>query len=100
MSERLFGTDGIRGEANRGLTATLAMLLGKAAGAWILQHHEEVGSSKRPFVVVGRDTRLSGDMLEAALAAGLAAMGVDVRLVGVIPTPGVSQIVLSRGAAA
>ena len=100
MRERLIGTDGIRGEANRGLTATLAMLLGKAAGVWIRQHPAEVGNVKRPFVVVGRDTRLSGDMLEAALASGLAAMGVDVRLVGVIPTPGVSQIVLSRGAAA
>lgn len=99
-SERIFGTDGVRGEANRELTATLAMLLGKAAGCWILQHPDAVGRAERPFVVVGRDTRLSGDMLEAALASGLAAMGVDVRLVGVIPTPGVSQIVLSRGAAA
>src|SRR6185369_2604820 len=54
----------------------------------------------RPFVIVGRDTRLSGDMLEAALAAGLAAMGVDVINVGVVPTPAVAQIVLARGAAA
>ncbi len=99
-TKRIFGTDGIRGEANKELTATLTLLLGKAAGRWILQHPEETGRAERPFVVVGRDTRLSGDMLESALATGLAAMGVDARLVGVIPTPGVSQIVLSRGAAA
>jgi phosphoglucosamine mutase len=92
--ERLFGTDGVRGVANKGLTATLALDLGRAAGQWVRTH----SGGTRPFVIVGRDTRLSGDMLEAALAAGLAAMGVDVVNVGVVPTPAVAQIVLARGA--
>lgn len=92
--ERLFGTDGVRGKANEKLTATLAMQLGMAAGQWVRTHAE----GARPFVVVGRDTRLSGDMLEAALAAGLTAMGVDVANIGVAPTPAVAQIVLARNA--
>jgi phosphoglucosamine mutase len=96
--ERLFGTDGVRGVANKELTATLAMRLGMAAGRWV--RAEAGASNSRPSVIIGRDTRLSGDMLEAALAAGLAAMGVDVINVGIVPTPGVAQIVLARGAAA
>ena len=98
MSERIFGTDGVRGKANDKLTAKLALELGMAAGKWIHDHPDT--DEKRPFVIVGRDPRLSGDMLEAALSAGLASMGVDVRLVDVIPTPGVSQLVISQGAAA
>ncbi len=95
---RLFGTDGVRGVANRDLTAPLAMHLGMAAGRWLCDAAPREHGS-RPFVVIGRDTRLSGDMLEAALAAGLAAMGVDVVNVGVVPTPAVAQIVLAQGAA-
>lgn len=83
MSERIFGTDGVRGKANDKLTAKLALELGMAAGKWIHDHPDT--GEKRPFVIVGRDPRLSGDMLEAALSAGLASMGVDVRLVDVIP---------------
>src|SRR5215813_4145441 len=93
-TERLFGTDGVRGVANERLTATLAMQLGMAAGRLFRKE------GTRPFVVIGRDTRLSGDMLEAALAAGLAAVGVDVVNIGIVPTPAVAQIVLARGAAA
>jgi phosphoglucosamine mutase len=92
--ERLFGTDGVRGEANVSLTAPLAMQLGMAAG-YHFGH-----SVNHSHVVIGRDTRLSGDMLEAALAAGLAAMGVAVVNVGTVPTPAVAQIVQARRAAA
>lgn len=106
MSERLFGTDGVRGVANRDLTALLAMRLGMAGGhlfrtAALAQadaSHRESGI--RTQVIIGRDTRLSGDMLEAALAAGLAARGVDVVNVGVVPTPAVAQITLAHSAAA
>ena len=108
MSERLFGTDGVRGVANVGLTAAFALELGCAVGHWArraAQDSERAGrdtpsSYSRPTMIVGRDTRLSGDMLEAALAAGMASAGVDVVNVGVVPTPAVAQIVLSRGASA
>ena len=122
--ERLFGTDGVRGVANRELTAKLALELGEAAGHWVtgvgvrvsgignaantgaienpgaesLRH--PTPEPRPPFVIIGRDTRLSGDMLEAALAAGLAAAGVDVVNVGVVPTPAVAQLVLAQGARA
>lgn len=95
MSGRLFGTDGVRGVANVDLTADLALRLGMAAGERI---RRAAGSGKRPAMIIGRDTRLSGDMLEGALAAGLAARGVDVLNVGVVPTPAVAQIVLAREA--
>lgn len=98
-SQRLFGTDGVRGEANVTLTPQLAMHLGMAAGEWLREKAKEGGQCDRPEVVVGRDTRLSGAMLQAALAAGFASMGVDVLDVGVVPTPGVAQIVLHRKAA-
>ena len=102
--ERLFGTDGIRGVANRELTATLALQLGMAAGHHVhsqaLKSKKEGEAISKPVVVIGRDTRLSGDMLESALAAGLTATGADVLNVGVVPTPAVAQIVLALGAAA
>jgi phosphoglucosamine mutase len=97
---RLFGTDGVRGIANVELTAPLAMRLGMAAGHWVRSACRRDGAPARSTVVIGRDTRLSGDMLEAAIAAGLAAMGVDVVNVDVVPTPAVAQIVLALGAAA
>lgn len=77
----LFGTDGIRGVANRDLTPDLVLALGRAAGGIAA-----VGGT----VVVGRDTRVSGPMLEAALVAGLCSAGASVRLAGVIPTPAVA----------
>lgn len=92
-TERLFGTDGVRGVANIGLTASFALELGMAAGHWVRQNRPH--TPQRPVVIIGRDTRLSGDMLEAALAAGLTAMGVDVVNVGIVPTPAVAQIVLA-----
>jgi phosphoglucosamine mutase len=81
---RLFGTDGIRGVANKDLTPELALRLGRAAG------HVLGGAGHR--VVVGRDTRRSGRMLESALAAGLCSVGMEVRLVGHIPTPGLAYL--------
>jgi phosphoglucosamine mutase len=81
---RLFGTDGIRGIANRDLTPELALRLGRAAG------HVLGGAGHR--VVIGRDTRRSGRMLESALAAGLCSVGMEVRLVGHIPTPGLAYL--------
>src|SRR5476651_1245375 len=80
---RLFGTDGIRGLANESpLTPEMAVAFGRAVAA-------KFGKLNRP-VVIGRDTRRSGPMLEQAVAAGIAAMGVDVVLVGVVPTPAVA----------
>jgi phosphoglucosamine mutase len=92
--EPRFGTDGVRGEANKELTAQLALKLGMAAAVVLGRHAEN------RHVVVGRDTRLSGDMLEAALNAGLAAMGARVTNIGVAPTPAVSRAVLLSGATA
>ena len=83
---RIFGTDGIRGLANRDLTAELALDLSVAA-AHVLG---DIGAfaDSRPTAVVGRDPRASGEFLEAAVVAGLASAGVDVHLLGVVPTPG------------
>jgi phosphoglucosamine mutase len=87
---RLFGTDGVRGLANESLTAELAVDLSVAA-AHVLG---EAGAFEghRPVAVVGRDTRISGQFLEAAVVAGLASAGVDVLLLGVLPTPGVAYL--------
>ena len=85
---KLFGTDGVRGIANEVLTPELAMKLGKA-GAYVLAKE----SGKRPVFLIGMDTRLSGDMLENALTAGILAMGGDVIKVGVLPTPAVAYLV-------
>ncbi len=81
---RLFGTDGVRGEANRELTPELAYKIGRA-GAYVL-----CGENRGAKIVVGKDPRVSGDMLEAALIAGICSVGVDVIRVGIIPTAGVA----------
>ncbi len=85
---RLFGTDGVRGLANTVVTAELALDLSVAA-AHVLGE-AGVFTGHRPLAVVGRDTRISGQFLEAAVVAGLASAGVDVLLLGVLPTPGVA----------
>ncbi len=90
---RLFGTDGVRGIANKELTGDLAYRLGRA-GAHVL-----AGSNGGGRLVVGRDTRVSGDMLEAALSAGICSAGVDVLNVGVVPTPAVAYLTKALGAA-
>lgn len=84
---RLFGTDGVRGVANSELTPELAFKLGKA-GAYVLSRDKE-----RPVVIIGKDTRLSGDMLEDALSAGILAVGGNVIKVGVLPTPAIAHLV-------
>ena len=89
---RLFGTDGVRGTANLELTAEVALDLAVAA-AHVLGEAGAFESTRRPLAVVGRDTRASGEFLEAAVVAGLASAGVDVIRLGVIPTPGVAYLV-------
>jgi len=84
---RLFGTDGVRGIANSELTPELAFKLGKA-GAHVLSKDKT-----RPVVLIGKDTRLSGDMLEDALSAGILAVGGSVIKVGVLPTPAIAYLV-------
>ena len=85
---RLFGTDGARGVANEMLTAELAMNIGRAAAMVLVNDEVE-----HPTVIIGKDTRLSGDMLEGALIAGLCSVGANVKLLGVVPTPAVAYLV-------
>lgn len=85
---RLFGTDGVRGVANRELTAELALALGAAAARQLASS----GAPGRRVAVVGRDPRASGEMLEAAVIAGLSSEGVDALRVGVLPTPAVAYL--------
>ena len=84
---KLFGTDGVRGVANRELTSDLAFKLGQAA-AYVLAGELD----HKPRIMVGTDTRISCDMLECALNAGLCSVGADVISIGVIPTPGVAYL--------
>src|SRR3954471_7911842 len=93
---KLFGTDGVRGLANGVLTAELALDLSVSA-AHVLAERGTF-SGHRPFAVVGRDTRISGQFLEAAVVAGLASAGVDVLLLGELPTPAVAHLTGSLGA--
>ena len=91
---RLFGTDGIRGVVNAGLDATLAYQVGLAAAVVMAK---ETGKS-RPQVAIGKDTRISSDLLEGALIAGLCSAGADVLHLGVIPTPAVAWITVDTKA--
>ena len=93
---RLFGTDGVRGVANEDLTAELALQLSMAA-AHVLAEAGAFGD-RRPVALVGRDTRISGEFLDAAVCAGLASAGVDVVRVGVVPTPGLAHLVAAEQA--
>ncbi len=86
---RLFGTDGARGIANTELTCELAMNIGRAA-AMVLT---DSGANKHPKILIGKDTRLSSDMLEGALIAGLCSVGADVVLLGAVPTPAVAYLI-------
>ena len=97
MSGRLFGTDGVRGLANRDLTAELALSLSSAA-AHVLGEAGALGEETRPVAIVGRDPRASGEFLEAAVVAGLASAGVDVLLAGVLPTPAIAYLTVRHGA--
>ena len=89
---RLFGTDGVRGLAGAELTAQLAMDLAVAAVPLLAPAAARRDDKRRPVAVIGRDSRASGDFLEAAVVAGLASSGVDVLRLGVIPTPGVAYL--------
>src|SRR5829696_6425066 len=86
---RLFGTDGVRGLANDELSPELALSVAAASARVLIEHDR----SHRPIAVVGRDPRASGEMLEAAVAAGLASAGADAFRVGVLPTPAVAHLV-------
>ncbi|NMB07384.1 MAG: phosphoglucosamine mutase [Tissierellia bacterium] len=89
----LFGTDGIRGIANKDLTPELAFKVGRA-GAFVL------GKGEKGKILVGKDTRKSGDMLEAAISAGICSMGIDVIQLGVVPTPAVAYLTQKHNALA
>ncbi|WP_077614904.1 phosphoglucosamine mutase [Caenibacillus caldisaponilyticus] len=89
---KYFGTDGVRGIANTELTPELAFKLGRAGGHALTKHAE------RPKILVGRDTRISGHMLESALVAGLLSIGAEVMRLGVISTPGVAYLTKAMGA--
>jgi phosphoglucosamine mutase len=93
-SAKYFGTDGVRGLANADLTPELALDIAAAAARVLVSHD----ASHRPVAVVGRDPRASGEMLEAAVVAGLTSAGADVLLVGVLPTPAVAFLTASYGA--
>ncbi len=90
---KLFGTDGIRGIAGKELSTELAMQIGRAAAAVL------AGKTKhKPKFIIGKDTRISGDMLESALAAGLCSVGANVEILGVVPTPAVAYLVTKYNA--
>ncbi|MGL4772853.1 MAG: phosphoglucosamine mutase [Clostridium sp.] len=89
---RMFGTDGVRGVANTELTAQLAYNLGRA-GAYVLTE-----GAHKPKILVAKDTRISGDMLEAALVAGILSVGAEAVILGVVPTPAVAHLTREYGA--
>ena len=92
MVRRYFGTDGIRGRANRVITPELALKVGQAAGLMFKN------GEHRHRVLIGKDTRLSGYMIETALVAGFTSVGMDVLLTGPIPTPAVGMLARSMRA--
>src|SRR6202049_3390089 len=92
MTRKYFGTDGIRGRANGAITPELALKVGQAAGQ-VFQRGEH-----RHRVVIGKDTRLSGYMIETALVAGFTSVGMDVLLLGPMPTPAVAMLTRSMRA--
>lgn len=98
MSGRLFGTDGVRGLANRDLTAELALSLAASAAHVLGDADAFAPSGSRPTAIVARDPRASGEFLEAAVVAGLASAGVDVLIAGELPTPAVAYLTIRHGA--
>lgn len=91
---RIFGTDGARGVANTEISCTLAMDIGRAAAMVVAQDHHK----RKPVFLVGHDTRISHDMLESAIAAGLCSVGADVVTLGTVPTPAVAYLVANSDA--
>jgi phosphoglucosamine mutase len=99
--KKIFGTDGVRGKANvEPVTAETALKLGRAAGYMFKTVEERARGQGRRKIVVGKDTRLSGYMLENALSSGILSMGVDVLLIGPLPSPGVAYVTRSLRAEA
>lgn len=96
MSRKYFGTDGIRGVANKDLSLDLVTRLGLALGYYLNKKNQD--KSKKPRIVLGTDTRISGYMIRSALSAGLTAMGINIDFVGVLPTPGVSYLTRIKNA--
>lgn len=94
---KYFGTDGVRGVANSELTPELAFKLGRFGGYVLRQHSKDIA---HPLVLVARDTRISGQLLEYALVSGLLSVGIEVLQLGVIPTPGVAYLTRIQGAVA
>ena len=92
---KLFGTDGIRGVVNAGLDADLAYKVGLAA-AQVLAKGKKPG--EKPLVTIGKDTRISGDLLKGSLIAGLCTAGADVLDLGTLPTPGVAWVTVDEKA--
>ena len=91
MTRKYFGTDGVRGTVGEApITPEFVLRLGQAAGRVLARRAE--GSAGRPAVLIGKDTRISGYMLEAALEAGFSSAGVDVMLSGPLPTPAVAYL--------
>lgn len=96
VSKRIFGTDGVRGTANiEPVTAETALKLGRAAGHFFKDLESEARGRGRHKIVLGKDTRLSGYMLENAISSGILSMGVDVLFIGPLPTPGVAYVTRS-----
>ena len=97
QDKKIFGTDGVRGVANvEPVTAETALKLGRAAAHVFTQlNPRTIPEGTRPKIVLGKDTRLSGYMLENALVAGITSLGVDVLVIGPLPTPGVAYITRS-----
>src|SRR5512142_1384807 len=94
--QKIFGTDGVRGTANiEPVTAETALKLGRAAGHVFKTLQSQVHNRGRHRIVLGKDTRLSGYMLENAISSGILSMGVDVLFIGPLPTPGVAYMTRS-----
>ena len=92
---RLFGTDGARGVAITELTCEMAMQIGRAAALVLTKEND-----RKPCIFIGKDTRISSDVLEAALCAGICSVGADAVRLGVVPTPAVAYLVRAKGASA
>ena len=95
MARKYFGTDGMRGEANKDLTIDLVTNLGLALGYYLKKNNNK---TTKPKIILGTDTRISGYMIRSALASGLTSMGIHIDFVGVLPTPGVSYLTRHLGA--
>jgi len=96
MTRKYFGTDGIRGRANTApMTADMALKIAMATASALREMNKKAGRERTNRAIIGKDTRLSGYMFEEAMCAGFVSMGMDVILVGPIPTPGIAMLTRS-----